>query len=142
MESIQNPVLLDCCTIIGALEGKSNAVAFKEKLSKRKDMTILVPDLVVSEVSRVAKMSAQAAEKAIRSFAHGNKVVRLQDDGAMVDAVALTVHYNYCHYPDSIYLIHSRNTGAVLVTYDRRLRDVARMEGIMASSPDNFRFYQ
>jgi hypothetical protein len=31
---------------------------------------------------------------------------------------------------------------AVLVTYDRKLRDVARLEGIMACSPDNFRFYQ
>jgi predicted nucleic acid-binding protein len=142
MEQMQNAVLLDCCTIIGALGGKPNAVTFKEKLSRRKDVTLLVPDLVVSEVSKIAKISAEAAEQTIRSFAHGNKVVRLQDDGALVDAIALAVRYDYCHYPDSVYLVHSRNTGAVLVTYDRKLRDVARMEGIMACSPDNFRFYK
>lgn len=142
MEQIQNAVLLDCCTIIGALAKKQNAVAFKEKLSRRKDVTLLVPDLVISEVSKIAKMSVKAAEEAIKSFAHGNKIIRLQDDGALVDAIALSVRYDYCHYPDSVYLVHSRNTGAVLVTYDKKLRDVARMEGIMACSPDNFRFYQ
>ena len=139
--SQKTTVLLDCCTIIGALDGKQNALAFKEKLGRRKDVELLVPDLVVSEVARVAKISREAAGQAIRSFAHGN-IVRMADDDAIVDAVALTTHYDYCHYPDSIYLVHCRNTGAVLVTYDKKLREVARMEGIMACSPDNFCFYQ
>ncbi len=143
MESRQkNAVLLDCCTVIGALDGRPNAVAFKERLSKRKDVALLVPDLVISEVARVARISKEAAEQAVRSFAHGSEIVRLEDDEALVDAVALTVRYDYCHYPDSIYLVHCRNTGAVLLTYDRKLKEVARMEGIMACSPDNFRFYQ
>ena len=139
----RSPVLMDCCTIIGALEGKPNALAFKEKLAKRKGMTLLVPDVVISEVAKVARISAQAAEQAIRSFSQGKEIARREDDQkTLADAIALSVRYDYCHYPDSIYLVQARNTGAVLVTYDRKLRDVARMEGIMACSPDNFRFYQ
>lgn len=142
METSQKTtVLLDCCTIISALDGKHDALAFKEKLSRRKDVAVLVPDLVVSEVARVARISREAAEQAICSFARGN-IVRTADEDAMVDAIALTTHYDYCHYPDSIYLVHCRNAGGVLVTYDKKLRDVARMEGIMACSPDNFCFYQ
>ena len=135
------PVLHDCCTIIGALNGRPSSLAFKEKLSRRKDVTLMVPDVAISEVARVARMSAEAAEQAVRSFAHG-KVVRIADDAAMVDAIALTVRYDYCHYPDSIYLVHCRNAGAVLVTYDRKLREVARLEAIMACAPESFRFYQ
>ena len=141
---VTTPVLMDCCTIIGALEGERNALAFKEKLAKRKDVTLLVPDVVISEVAKIARMSAEAAEQAIRSFSSkGNEIARMEDDQkTLADAIALSVRYDYCHYPDSIYLIQARNAGAILVTYDRKLRDVARMEGIMACSPDNFRFYQ
>ena len=140
---ITNPILLDCCTIISALEGNPQALIFREKLSRRKDLTLLVPECVISEAAKVARMSAQEAENAIRGFAHDKEIIRLEDDReTLVDAIALTARYDYCHYPDSIYLAHCRNQGAVLVTYDRKLKEVARMEGIMACSPDNFRFYQ
>ena len=138
-----NPLLPDCCTIIDALDGNQKTLAFKEKLSKRKDLALLVPDHVISEVAKVARMSVQEAENAVRAFACNNKVTRLEDDRKiLVEAVKLSLHYDYCHYPDSIYLAHCKNQGAVLVTNDRKLRDAARMEGIMACSPDNFRFYQ
>lgn len=138
-----SPILLDSCSIIDAFEGNQRTLEFKERLSKRKDLTLLVPDHVISEVAKVARMSVQEAENAVRAFARDNKVTRLQDDREILaDAVKLSLHYDYCHYPDNIYLAHCRNQGAVLVTYDRKLRDVARMEGIMACSPDNFRFYQ
>jgi predicted nucleic acid-binding protein len=138
------PIILDCCTIVSAIQGKPGAREFKEKLARRKDLTLLVPDVVISEVAKIARLSAEAAEKAISSFSQGNnRIVRLEDDQkTLADAVLLSIRYDYCHYPDSIYLIHARNAGGVLVTYDRKLRDVARMEGIMACSPDNFRFYQ
>jgi predicted nucleic acid-binding protein len=134
-------LLLDCCTIVSALEGDAKVLEFKARLSKRKDLTLLAPDHVISEVAKVARMSVQEAEKAVRAFAHGNKVTGLAEDKQiLVDAVALGLRYDYCHYPDSIYLAHCRNQGAVLVTYDKKLKDVARMEGIMACLPENFRF--
>ncbi len=136
-------VLLDCCTVLSAIQGKPGAREFKEKLATRKDLSLLVPDLVISELSKIARLSAEAAEKAISSLSQGNKIVRLEDDHkTLADAIVLSVRYVHCHYPDSIYLIQESNTGAVLVTYDRKLRDVARMEGIIACSPYNFRFYQ
>ncbi len=141
------PILLDCCTVISAFQGKPGALEFKKKLSKRKDLTLLVPEVVISEVAKIARLSADAAEQAIMSFSLGNddnikRIVRLEDDQkTLADAVLLSLRYDYCHYPDSIYLILARNAGAVLVTYDRRLRDVASMEGIMACSPDNLPFY-
>jgi predicted nucleic acid-binding protein len=138
---IPTQILLDCCTVINAIEGKPSALAFKEKMSKRKDVTLFVPDVVISQVAKVARLSAEEAEEEIRSFSHRSKIVRIKDDQkALVDAVALSVRYDYCHYPDSIYLIQARTAGAILATYDKKLRDVAKMEGIMACSPDNFRF--
>ncbi len=139
------PIILDCCTIVSAIQGKPGAREFKEKLAKRRDLTLLVPDVVISEVAKIARLSAEAAEKAITAFSKSasSKIVRLEDDQkTLADAIVLSIRYDYCHYPDSIYLIHAKNAGAVLVTYDRKLRDVARMEGIMACSPENFRFYQ
>ena len=138
------PIILDCCTIVSAIQGKPGAREFKEKLARGKDLTLLVPDVAISEVAKIARLSAEAAEKAITSFSQGkNRIVRLEDDQkTLADAVLLSIRYDYCHYPDSIYLIQARNLGAVLVTHDRKLRDVARMEGIMVCSPDNLRFYQ
>ena len=137
------PILRGCYTIIDAFDGNQKTLAFKDRLSKRKDLTLLVSDHVIFEVAKVARMSVQEAENAVRAFARDNKVARLEDDkDILADAVKLSLQYDYCHYPDSIYLAHCRNQGAVLVTYDRKLRDVARIEGIMACSPDNFRFYQ
>jgi predicted nucleic acid-binding protein len=137
------PIILDCCTIVSAIQRKPGAREFKEKLAKRKDLTLLVPDVVISEVAKIARLSAEAAEKAISSLSQGNRIVRLADDKkTLADAIVLSLRCDYCHYPDSIYLVQARNAGAVLVTYDRKLRDVAMMEGIMGCSPDNFRFYQ
>ncbi len=138
----KSPVLLDCCTIVGAMvEDRPNATAFKQKIARRKDLNLIVPDIVISEVARIARLSPEAAEEAIRSFSNSHEITRLDDKKTLVDAIALSLRYDYCHYPDSIYLVHARNTNAVLVTYDRKLREVARLEGIMACSPDNFRIY-
>ena len=140
--TISIPVLLDCCTIVSAIDGRPDTLAFRNKLSRRNNVTLIVPDIAVSEVARVARMTAEAAEEAIGSFSKGKKVIRVSDDDILVEAVALTLRYDYCHYPDSIYLVQCKKTGAVLVTYDKKLREVAGMEGVMACSPDHIRFYQ
>ncbi len=135
-------VLLDCCTIIAAKDGRPDAIAFQRKLSRRKDLELLVPDLVVKEVSRVARIPIEEAERLARSFSSGT-IERLTDDESIArEASELDQRYLSCHYPDSHYLVHCRNTPAVLVTYDKKLREVARMEGIMTCSPGNYRFYQ
>jgi len=135
-------VLLDCCTIIAAKDGRPDAIAFQRKLSRRKDLELLVPDLVVKEVSRVARIPIEEAERLARSFSSGT-IERLTDDESIArEASELYQRYLSCHYPDSHYLVHCRNTTAVLVTYDKKLREVARMEGIMTCSPGNYRFYQ
>jgi len=135
-------VLLDCCTIIAAKDGRPDAIAFQRKLSRRKDLELLVPDLVVKEVSRVARIPIEEAERLARSFSSGT-IERLTDDESIArEASELDQRYLSCHYPDSHYLVHCRNTTAVIVTYDKKLREVARMEGIMTCSPGNYRFYQ
>lgn len=135
-------VLLDCCTIIAAKDGRPDAVAFQKKLSRRKDLELLVPDLVVKEVSKIAGISVEEAERLARSFSSG-AVERVADDESIErEASELDQKYLSCHYPDSHYLVHCRNTAAVLVTYDRKLKEVARLEGIMTCSPGNYSFYQ
>jgi predicted nucleic acid-binding protein len=135
-------VLLDCCTIIAAKDGRPDAVAFQKKLSRRKDLELLVPDLVVKEVSRIAGIPVEEAERLARSFSSGTVSLLADDESIIQEASELGHKYLSCHFPDSHYLVHCRNTSAVLVTYDKKLKQVARMEGIMTCSPGNYRFYQ
>jgi predicted nucleic acid-binding protein len=135
-------VLLDCCTIIAAKDGRWDAVAFQKKLSRRKDLELLVPDLVVKEVSKIAGISIEEAERLARSFSSATVERPAEDESIVREANELDQKYLSCHFPDSYYLVHCRNTSAVLVTYDKKLKEVARMEGIMACSPANYRFYQ
>ena len=139
----QMPVLIDTCTVIGAWQKKPEAMAFRSKVAKRKDIRIIVPGILVREVSRVTKMTGAEVLSLVESFSEFGQIDYVDIAPIAREAEALVAKYpTYCHYPDSYYLAYCRDQGAVLVTYDNSLRLVARMEGIMTCAPGNFRTCQ
>lgn len=145
----QTLILLDTCTIVSAYENKPEALELRKKIAHRKDIRIVVPSILIKEVSRVAKIDTERALELIESFSmmgqidhigqcSGEDVSRITSEADELKAKYL----NLCHSPDNIYLVYCKNLGAVLVTYDSDLRMVARMEGIMTCTPGNFRVYQ
>jgi hypothetical protein len=139
----QVPLLLDACTIISAWQKKPEAIAFRSKIAKRKDIRIVVPSILVKEVSKVAKIGEAEALSLIESFSLFGQIDYVDVAPVADEAEALVAKYpTFCHYPDNYYLIYCREQGALLVTYDNNLRFVAKMEGIMTCAPGNFRIYQ
>jgi predicted nucleic acid-binding protein len=139
----QTPLLIDTCTIINAQKKKSEALAFRSKIAKRKDIRIIVPNILVKEVSKITRTSRDEALSLIESFSEIGQIDYVDEGTLAKEAETLPAKYpTYCHYPDNYYLIYCRDHGAVLVTYDSNLRLVAKMEGIMTCSPENFKIYQ
>jgi hypothetical protein len=141
----QTPVLLDTCIAINALQKKPDALVFRDKVTKRRDLRFIVPRMLVTEVAKVAKISQEDALATVESFSEMGQIDYVDDgDGSISrDADALMEKYpRYCHFPDNHYFIYCREQGALLVTYDNNLRMVAKMEGIMACTPGRFRIYQ
>ena len=139
----QSLLLLDTCTIISALQGKPEAVAFRDKIAKRKDIRILVPGILVREVAKIANVSHEKALSLVESFSEQGQIDYVDDARIAAVAESMIAKYpRYCHYPDNYYLACCKEQGSLLVTYDHNLKLVARMEGIMTCSPGNFRIYQ
>ena len=143
----QTPVLLDTCTIISAWEKRPEALELRKKIAKRNDIRIIVPGILVREVAKVARLGQDQALALIESFSEMGQidyVTKCGDDDNRItrEAEALIAKYpRYSHFPDNQYLAYCRDQGALLVTYDKNLRTVARIEGIMACAPGNFRLY-
>jgi predicted nucleic acid-binding protein len=137
----QTLVLLDTCTIINAYAGKPDAVALRSRIAKRKDIRIIVPRLWIREVAKVAGINQEQALALIESFSEMGQIDYIEENERLArEAKALSAKYpEYCHYPDNHYLVHCRNEGAVLVTYDSNLHRVADLEGVMVSTPRTFR---
>lgn len=145
----QTPVLLDTCTIVGVWEKRPEALELRKKIARRKDIRIIVPSILAREVAKVARLGEEQALALIESFSEMGQIDYLSkcgdDDGNRItrEADALVTKYpRYCHYPDNHYLVFCKDQAAVLVTYDKELRSVARLEGIMVCAPGNFRIYQ
>ena len=138
----QSILVLDCCTIIGAKNGSLNALQFRRKIANRQDIKILVPSIIVREVRKVGRMSFDEAIALIDTFSQTGQIeyVSCSDIEIKSHAEALTAKYPVlCHYPDDHYLAIAKRYGAVLVTYDRNLKDVAKLEGLQTCAPQNFR---
>lgn len=141
----QTSLVLDSCTVIGARNGSQQVLQFRKKIAKRKDIRVIVPSIVVSEVQKVAHLSFEEATKLVESFSEHGQIdyVSCEDKELVAEAEALRAKYPiYSHYPDDHYLVIARRYGAVLITYDRKLKDVARTEGVMTCAPGSFRMYQ
>jgi hypothetical protein len=139
----QTPLLLDTCAIISACQKKPEVIAFKNKIAKRRDVRIIVPSILVREVSKIARINQAESLSLIESFSEFGQIDYVDIAPVAKEAEALVAKYpTYCHYPDNYYLIYCREQGAVLVTFDNNLRVVAKMEGVMTCSPGNFRIYQ
>lgn len=143
----QTPILLDTCTIIGVWQRKPEVLELRRKIVARKDIRIIVPSILVREVARVTHLPEDESLALVESFSEMGQIDYISKGGVddsriSQEADALVAKYPlYCHYPDNQYLVYSKELGAVLVTYDRNLREVARLEGIMACAPGNFRLY-
>jgi predicted nucleic acid-binding protein len=140
----QTTVLLDCCTIIGAKNGSLDALQFRKKIANRKDIKILVPSIIVREVCKVGRMAFDEAIALIDTFSLTGQIeyVSCSDIVIKSQAEALTAKYPvFCHYPDDHYLAIAKKYGALLVTYDRNLKDVARLEGVQTCAPLNSRIH-
>lgn len=141
----QQAIVLDCCTIIGAKKKSAEVLQFRKKIAKRKDIRIIVPSVVVKEVCKVGRMSFDSAIALIDTFSETGQIdyAACNESEISARAEALRSRYPvYLHYPDDHYLVVARNTGALLVTYDGNLKDVARAEGVMTCSPGSFRICQ
>jgi predicted nucleic acid-binding protein len=144
----QQAIVLDSCTIIGAKNKDAQVLQFRKKIAKRKDIRIIVPTVVVKEVCKVGSMSFDSAIALIDTFSETGQMdyyyhASHNDSEISDQAVALRTKYPvYLHYPDDHYLVVAKNNDALLVTFDRKLKDVARAEGVMTCSPGNFRIYQ
>ena len=105
-----------------------------------------MPTVVVKEVCKVGSMSLDSAIALIDTFSETGQIDYLashNDSEISAQAEALRIKYPvYLHYPDDHYLVVAKNNDALLVTFDRKLKDVARAEGVMTCSPANFRIYQ
>lgn len=143
----QQVIVLDCCTIIGAKNKNAEVLQFRKKIAKRKDIRIIVPAVIVKEVCKVGSMSFDSAIALIDTFSETGQIdyndTSHNDSEISAQAEALKSKYPvYLHYPDDHYLVVAKNNDALLITYDRKLKDVARAEGVMTCSPGNFRSYQ
>lgn len=138
--------MLDSCTIIGAKNKNADVLQFRKKIANRKDVRIIVPTVVVREVCKVGSMSFDSAIALIDTFSETGQIdyhASNNDSEISAQAEALRTKYPvYLHYPDDHYLVVAKNNDALLVTFDRKLKDVARAEGVMTCSPSNFRIYQ
>ena len=138
--------MLDSCTIIGAKNNDVKVLQFRKKIANRKDIRIIVPTVAVKEVRKVGSMSFDSAIALIDTFSETGQIdyhASDTDSEISAQAAALRTKYPvYLHYPDDHYLVVAKNNDALLVTFDRKLKDVARAEGVMTCSPSNFRIYQ
>lgn len=103
----QTVLLLDTCTIISAWQKKPEALAFRAKIARRKDIRIIVPRILVGEVAKVAGISRDDALSLAESFSEFGQIEYLDDPAVSREADSLAAkNPAYCHYPDNHYLVN------------------------------------
>jgi predicted PilT family ATPase len=145
----QTSVLLDCCVIVKALQGNPEVLAFRKRIVCRKDVKIIAPSILVREVAKVARIDEEAARAIIESFSETGQIEYISKcgdyEGNNMERQASLLRAKYPHFshaPDNYYLVLCQKHAAVLVTFDRQMKYIARMEGIMTCSPAGFQLYQ
>ena len=141
----QLAIVLGGGIIMAAKNGNNDAVQFRKKIATRKDIKINVPSIAFKEICKVGQLSFDNAVSLIDSFSRNGQIeyFSCSDDGQIVlQAEVLRAKYTvYCHYPDDHYVVIAKEYSALPVTFDKKLKDIARAEVVLTFCLWNFRFY-
>ena len=104
---------------------------------KKYKASLIMPNIVLYEVSKVSKTSKQKVmDKISRVF---NKVTILEENNQIkAEAKRLETQFLECHSADSVILATAKIMDAVLVTADRKLLRTARIEGVRVYGVKDF----
>jgi predicted nucleic acid-binding protein len=142
----QSAIVLDCGTITAAKNGNKDAIQFRKKIATRKGLKkITVPCIAIEEICKLGQTSFDNAVSLIDSFSQNGQIDDIScshDRQIILQAELLTAKYavNF-HYIDDHHVVIAKRCSALLVTLDKKLKDIARAEGILTFCPGNFRFY-
>ena len=110
--------------------------AFSGKM-KRYSASLVLPNIVLREVMKITKISEnEVLGKISRVY---NRVLFSENNNEIsLEAKRLETHFFECHRADSIILATAKIMGAVLVTFDRKLLQTAKLEGVQAYGVKEF----
>ena len=136
----QLAIVLGAGTIMAAKNGNSDVIQFRKKTATIKYIKINVPSIAIKEICKVGPMSFDNAVSLIDSFSRNGQIeyILCSDDRQIVIQAKYPV---YCHYPDDHYVVIANKYSALPVTFDKKLKDIVRAEGVLTFCPGNFRFY-
>jgi len=104
---------------------------------KKYKASLIMPNIVLYEVSKVSKTSKQETIDKISSIFH--KITILEENNEIrAEAKRLETQFLECHSADSVILATAKIMDAVLVTADRKLLRTARIEGVRVYGVKDF----
>jgi hypothetical protein len=136
----QLAIVLAGGTIMAAKNGNNDAIQFRKKIATRKDIKINVPSIAFKEICKVGQLSFDNAVSLIDSFSRNGQIeyILCSDDRQIVIQAKYPV---YCHYPDDHDVVIAKKCSALPITFDKKLKDIARAEVVLTFCLWNFRFY-
>ena len=141
----QLAIVLGDGTIMPAKNGNNDAIQFRKKIATRKDIKITAPSIAIKEICKVGQMSFDNAVSHIGSFSQNGQIEDIscsEERQIVIQAEVLRAKYPvYCHYPGDHHVVIAKKYSALPVTFDKKLKDIARAEVVLTFCLWNFRFY-
>jgi len=100
----------------------------------------VLPKNILYEITKITKDSNEKIIKKLTNAFNTFPIVDTNDDIKSKARLLETKYYN-CHFPDSIILATAKFYGAMFVTLDRKLLQIAQFEGVDASNLSDFMKY-
>jgi len=133
-------IIFDTCVYVKDKRENGNVLAVLAKKLKRFRVKPVLPKNVLYEITKITKDSNEKIIKKLTNAFNTFPIVDTNDDIKSEARLLETKYYN-CHFPDSIILATAKFYGAMFVTLDRKLLQIAQFEGVDASNLSDFMKY-
>lgn len=130
----ESMLALDSCIVIATI--KSPKIARKIiRFFKGNTTRVILQDVVLKEASRILQISREEVVEKIGTILKKEVQVFTTTDSMKNEATKYENQYGICHNPDSEILAAAKVFSWTILTMDRKMRQTAEFEGILALNP-------
>ena len=125
-------IVLDTCVLVQLSKDHKEVVRFK-KMLKGKNVTFIIPDVVVQELYYVAQITKSEIPKLLSYF--GKKIFFDSVKPHKTSALQISSQFHDSHFSDSQILALCQAKDYILITFDKALLRVSNMINAVAFHP-------
>ncbi len=134
MLQFESMLALDSCVVIATIKSPQTARKIL-RFFRGTNSRVILQDVVLKETSRILQISKEKIIEKIGSILKKEVQVFATTDSMRNEATKYENQYGICHTPDSEILAAAKTFSWTILTMDRKMKQTAEFEGILALNP-------